>query len=268
VLRLVVLEAFAFVACVASLAEIRGIAFYYLVLWTRPIAMLCAALPVIAVTRRYWSAREESPLRRVVLRALAVSAVTVPIAICALRAEVPTPYWSRVHREVVARAIEAVPPKTTVRVVSIGPFYQGSAETIAVALERKGRFPKLMPWYSTAVGGHRTVGPRTNLPTLVLATGIGIERVPHRETARVLYERDPYSAEKRAETIELRKHLEAQFVVGGRRDLVDPLDSGVPWLWLVLPSSVDRHDFDRYTDLVVGDAKVPVVLYQLRPTTW
>ena len=108
----------------------------------------------------------------------------------------------------------------------------------------------------------------SDVPTLVLATGVGIERVPHRETARALYFRDPYGGKVRAQSIALRKQLADALVAAGRKDLVDPLESAVPWLWLSVPPSIDQNALHEYTALTSGDQKTPAALFALPPTTW
>jgi hypothetical protein len=199
---------------------------------------------------------------------IAASIVALPIAVCALRAEVPTPYWSHIHIEMKTPAISAAPPGSTLRVVAIGPFYTGSPEALTIELERSGRRAMMMPWYAPAVGEHRTVPPTAKLPTLVLATGVSIERVPHRAEARTLFERDLLGAKKRAAVIARRKKLEEALISAGRNDLVEPLDASVPWLWARVPPGIDQGELNRYLKDTAGSEKVPVALFSLPPVTW
>lgn len=266
--RLVLLESAAIVACTAAIANIRGVPFHYLLLWSRPIAMLAVIAPLLVLVRRLEPALKERMGTGRLGTAIGLSIVVGPITVCALRAEIPTPYWSRVHSALKMPALGAAPPGTTLRVVAIGPYYTGSPEAMTILLERAGRNPKMMPWYAPAVGAHRTIEPTAKVPTLVLATGVGIERVPHKEEARVLFVRDRMGSQKRAAIIAQRKKLEEALVAAGQRDLLEALDASVPWLWLRVPPSIDQGELNRYLKDTVGDEKIPVVLYSLPPVTW
>jgi hypothetical protein len=267
-LRLVAIATSGVLASVVSFAQIRGVAYYYLVLWSRPIAMLATIAPAVVLARKL----ERSRLGRFSWNAVAAAAgtaiVAVPIAVCALRARLPTPYWASVHAEVMRHAMAVMPSREPFRVVAIGPFYTGSAETLVVAFERAGRAAKMMPWYATAVGEHRTIPADAKVPTLVLATGIGVERVPHRETATLLFLRDNLAGEKRTAATALRRRLEDQLVAAGRRDLLDQLEASQPWLWALVPRGVDFDMLRSYIDLTMGDENMPIALFALPPTTW
>jgi hypothetical protein len=125
-----------------------------------------------------------------------------------------------------------------------------------------------MPWYAPSVGAHRTIEATVKIPTLVVATGVGVERVPHRDEGRVLFVRDRMGAKKRVAIIAQRKKLEEALLAAGRRDLLEALDASVPWLWFHVPPSIDQGELNRYLKDTVGDEKIPVVLYSLPPVTW
>jgi hypothetical protein len=266
--RLVALEGSAIVACAAAIANVRGVPFHYLLLWSRPIAMLAVAAPLLVLARRVDAAIDEKIGNANLGTAIGLSIVAVPIAVCALRAEVPTPFWSHVHIELIKPAISVAPRGSTVRVAAIGPYYTGSPEALAIALERSGRKAKMMPWYAPAVGKHRTIPATAAVSTLVLATGVGVERVPHKAMARTLFERDRMGSQKRAAIIARRKKLEEALLAARRRDLLEALDSSVPWLWLSVPPSIDQAELNLFLKDTVGEEKIPIALYSLPPVTW
>jgi hypothetical protein len=267
-LRLVVLEGSALVACAAAIANVRGVPFHYLLSWSRPIAMLVVVAPLVMLARKLDPIFDAKLGKGAVGAALGLSTVIVPIVVCALRAEVPTPFWSHVHTEMKLPALSTAPAGTTVRVVAVGPYYTGSPEALTIALERSGRKPKMMPWYAPAVGEHRTIESTAKVLTLVLATGVAIERVPHKNEARTLFERDTMGSKKRAAIIERRKKLADALIAARRNDLLEALDASVPWLWLRVPPSIDQGELHRYLKDTVGNDKIPIALYSLPPVTW
>jgi hypothetical protein len=264
-LRLVAIELTAVAACVAAHAQVRGHCFHYLVLWTRPVAMLVLAAPLLIVASkkylefRLWSAG--------VARAVAIAVVGLTVALRAFRSEVPLAFWSRIHETLASVTLHALPPVGPVRLAAIGPPYTGSTEAVAVVLTRAGRTAKMMPMYGFAVGEHRTVPSTVKMPTFVLATGAGVEHVPFANLATELYFHDPVPVRQRAKAKKLREKLAKRLVELGRSDLVPPLDDGWGWLLWVGPQEL-KEDMSAYLQIVSGMEKLPVALYELPAVTW
>jgi hypothetical protein len=265
-LRLVVIEVTALVACVVAHAQVRGVCYYYLVLWTRPVAMLVLAAPFVIVASkrrrhfRLWAAG--------VARAAAVAVVGLTVAVRAMRSDIPLLFWSRIHETLASIALHALPAEGPVRLVSIGPAYTGSPEALAIVITRAGRTAKLMPPYGFATGEHRTVPSTVAMPTLVVATGVGIERIPYADKAKELYYNDPVPRRDRAQARKLRAKLSKQLTAIGRSDLIYPLDDGAGWLAWVPPPGIDKEALFTYLSLIAGPERLPIALYQLPPVTW
>jgi hypothetical protein len=264
--RLVAIELTAVAACVVAHAQVRGVCFYYLVLWTRPVAMLVLATPLVLVaSRRRYRFRLRAPG---VARAAAIAVAGLTVALRALGADVPLAVWSRIHEPVASVTLHALPPHGPVRLAAIGPPYTGSPEALAIVLTRAGRTAKLMPAYGFAAGDHRTVSSTVELPTFVMATGVGIERLPYADKAKELYYHDPVSKRDRSKAKKLRSKLEKQLVAIGRSDLVPPLDDAAYWLGWIAPPGIDKEALATYLRLVSGPERLPVALYQLPPVQW
>jgi hypothetical protein len=264
--RLVVILFVATLACVAAVVKVRGPPFYYLLLWTRPVAMMLVAGPLLILVRH--RGVTFSPRLAPYASLASIGLVLVVVSARAWRAEIPLPLWSRIHANLGKIALREISPRAKVRVVMIGPPYTASAEALCAVFQSAGRNARLTELASAAVGPHRIIGSRIRLPTLVLATGIGIERVPHVERARLLYFNDPLPQKDREEARSLRAKLADQFVALGRADLVPALEAAAPWLWMQSPPGVDAVALGRYTALASGTDKLPVALYSLPAVTW
>ena len=265
-LRLIAVELTAVFACIVAHAQVRGICFSYLVLWSRPVAMLVLAAPllVVASTKR-WGFRLWATG---VARATAIALVSLTIGVRALRSDIPLAFWSRLHQTLADITLRALPSTGPVRVAEIAPVYTASPEAIAVVLERAGRTAKMMPIYGFAVGEHRTIPGTVLMPTFVIAMGIGLERVPYIDKAKELYYRDPVSQKARAKAKKLHAKLSAQLTQLGRKDLLPALDDAAAWLGFVVPEGVDQAALATYLHIVSGAEKLPVALYQLPRVTW
>lgn len=265
-LRLATIEAVSVVACIVAHAQIRGFHFYYLALWTRPIAMMIVVAPFIILSRRV-PARASSPIPEV-LRALAVAIVSLTVSVRAFRADVPYSSWSRVQAVVGGLALNAASRGGAVRVAEIGCPLAGAAEAMAVVLEWGGQSVKMTPYYGPEVGEHRTIPPASELPTLVMTTGMGVESFPHRDAAKLIYQLDPLSPEQRAAARALQIKLEHQLMALGRTDLILPLHGGEWWVVVMEAPSIDREGLTRYAEMSCGADNAPFALYALPPVKW
>jgi hypothetical protein len=200
---------------------------------------------------------------------LLVGPAILAVTICsgAMKAEVPVPYWSGVYADIIPIAAETVPVGEEVRIVGAGPAYTWSPEAIGAGLEQAGRIARMTAWHAPAVGDHRTVPPEAVMPTLLMLTGLAVEKPPDPATSRLLVAWDPVSPQERAEARELRGQLEQILRREGRVELIPPLMDAAEWLPLMAPT-LHPKALTRYLRIASGPSKVPVALYALGPTTW
>jgi len=267
-LRLVVIVTVALLACVLAYAQIRGIAYGYLVKWSRAVAMFLLAAPLVAIARRYQSRHplDAESSRSVAAIAMAMGLATVGIR--AIAAPVPVAWQSAAYAKLMPSAVEAVPPGTAARVIGLGPAFTASPEALAVALDRAGRSPWLVPWLAHGAGAHRTIPNETVLPTIVLAIGNRIDEMRRRPGARLIDKIDPLTPEEHAEAYRLRTKLARALHDANRDDLRPPLDDAALWFPLVMPPSLDPTEVDRYLKLAGGEARLEYALFVLEPTAW
>jgi hypothetical protein len=265
-LRLMALLAVATGACVVAAAEVRGVPFFYLFLWTRPVAMMLAAAPLLVLAR--WKEPVLARWRGAPSAPAVTALVVAVVSVRAWRADIPLPFWSRLHANLSAVALRGSPRTGDVRVVLDGPAYTGSPEAIAVAFEAAGRSAKLTPFSIAGVGEPRTVEGKVRLPTLLLAIGMGIERVPYVDRAQLLYWNDPLTQRDRQEARGLRRKLEAELVLLRRTELMTSLDNAEGWFWWQAPPGLDKDALARYLRLASGTDKLPIALYSLPAVTW
>jgi hypothetical protein len=265
-LRLVALEVAALLGTVVAHAETRGPCFYYLVLWTRPIAMVITAAPLVVVARRFWPGRLPDVNR--LWAALGVGVVAVAISARSFRADIPTPLWSQLHAMLCEAALHQVPKESRVRVTTTGPAYTGSPESLAAVFAWAGRSAQLLPNYAFSAGEHRTAPKNFVLGTLIIATGKAAETVAHLPKVRTLFYFDPLTPDERREAYALRAQLEKHLVELGRSDLVNPLGDGDVWITTQLARPFDPVIANRYFELTHGLARMPIALYALPPSTW
>jgi hypothetical protein len=258
-LRLAALIVVAMLTCVVASAQIRGIAFPYLTLWCRPVAMLAAASPALVIVRQ--SARSLAHSGPTTAIALAIACVTLSIR--AVGAEVPDPVWSPVYQKLVPEAVKSVPPGATAYVVGAGPLWTYSEEAIAVGLELGGRTARMPPKLAWSLGEHRTTVTAAGLPTLLVASGIAAEELPRTFVAPPVFVHDPLSPAQRAEVRSLRDDLRRRLVQAHRPDLRQPLDDANGWFWMLAPPSLPIDEVHRYLHLASGEDKMPVCLFVL-----
>jgi hypothetical protein len=265
--RLVVLGTAAIAACAVAHAQTRGAPLGYLTLWSRSIAMLLLATPFVVLARKY-ETREKPRLYSSAVRLAAPSIVCLAIGIRVMFADVPVPVFSRVYDRIVARAMDAFPRGTTLRVANVGAVFTASAEAIVVGLDRSGRSGKMLEHHAFEIGAHRTVSNQENLPTLMLVFGAAIAQRPKPGIGSLVDQYDPLSIQQRKEVEMLREKLERDFRAGGREDLVQALREGQAWVWLSMPKTVDSTEFGRYIALASGVDKLPWAMYALPPGPW
>jgi hypothetical protein len=266
--RLVTATAMAVVAIVVANAQTRGPAFYYLTEWSRAVAMMIVAAPVVVLARRSARLSQALAARARFFSTLAMAVVSLGAGAGALRAEVPSPFPSRAHYAIVPYAVAAVPSGAVVRVIAGGPPFSVSPEAVAVAFERAGRIARLPTSYAPHLGEHRTVSEEADLPTLQLLSGIDAEpRSP--ETRRLLYRYDPLPSGDRTEATALRAKLEDALRAGHRDDLLPFLRGSNAWLPVLgVPPTVDARELKRYLALTAGEDKIQWALFALPHASW
>jgi len=264
-IRLAAIAASGFFACVLATAQIRGIPAEYLTLWSRAVAMLIVASPLVVLARRYATPLLGERIGAPVALAGASALALMPIALRARSAEFANPELSRAYEIINPLAVNFVPPKGRVRVVGGGIPFAASPHAIMVGLERAGRRGKSLPLLGPEVGEHRTIAEDAELPTLVLTMGADSEQLPDPAQARLVGRRDPVSPSRRAEAVELRGRLEQQLRDTHREDLIGALRNGATWLGPLVPTDLNRAELERYMELAGGEDKVPWTLFLLPP---
>jgi hypothetical protein len=252
VLRLAVLLLVAVCACVVSYAQIHGLAFGYLAVWTRVVAMFCYAAPLIALARISNAAhRGRAAPGPAPLIVLGVCVLLVAFAMRASAARLPDEFQSRTVARFANAITYALPEHTRVRVAALGTPFTVSCESLELVLLRAGRDARMQCADPNVPGPHRCASSRDRLPTLALASGPGIQ-IYREMGGRVLAEFDPLSPAARAEADALRGELEAQLLQAKREDLVTPLrdaGAGLPWS---VPTTVDQAKLAHYLKLAGG----------------
>ncbi len=265
-LRLCSVVAIAFVASIVAHAQIRGLPFVYLTLWTRSVAMLAFGAPLIVLVRN--AAQAERVLGRApqLVVALALSIACLTVSVRSLGAKRPNPVHSELYARLYPRVRAAVERGEEVRIVHVGPLYETYPQALAIPLELGGAAPKLRDDFHLQVGAHRLIADADPRRTLFLAVGAEAERLEQQQRARQIVKFDPLPVARRARVGELRAQLTEQLMATERKDLAPILADPDPWFAVVAPAALDRATLREYLQLSAGIDKRVIAVFDCPET--